>query len=784
MKKVSIALLFIIQLSYIFAQTEGVNTQTVRGIVVDKETQVGIPGATVVVHGTNPLKGASTDNLGNFSISEVPQGRYNIQATFIGYETYTFSELLITASKEVVLDVQLRELAFSLDEVVVKVDKRQSETNNSMAMVSARTFSAEDTRRYAGGMDDPARMASAFAGIAIGNIQDNSIIIRGNSPKGVLWRLEGVEIPNPSHFAGANVAGGGFTTLFSNHLLSNSDFFTGAFPAEYGNALAGVFDIKLRNGNNEKREYAFQAGVLGIDFAAEGPFVKGKKASYLFNYRYSTFGLIKGFIPSEQIPEYQDLSFKLNFPLKKGGTISFWGIGGNDKNSEPVTDDKTEWIYSWDRVQYDLSTNVGAVGLNYKKTISESAYIHSSIVASTNNSTWDLKRMNDNLVLRDSIYIDNTSSKYTFSTFINKKFNKTHTNRTGLILNNISNNIQIDGAFGNGEMIEVVNSSENSFLIQAYSQSKYNLSPKLLLNFGVHSQYYMLNENYTIEPRAGLNYQINSNNKLSFGYGNHSQTELLKVYLYKYEENGTDYYPNKNLEFSRAHHFILAYDYFINKNLRIKIEPYYQYLYNIPVEENSAWSMLNYEQEIAFNRILTNKGTGTNIGIDFTFERFLHNNYYWLTTASLFDSKYKVGTEQEYNTRFNKNFVFTALGGKEFIWKTKKGNTNIFGVNARISVTGGHRIVPVDEQLSLQNKEIYYDWSNPYENQNPTDLLLDITLSYRANKKKHSNIWLFQVKNVAASPSNYLYQYNLKTNKIEFTNVTIVVPSVSYKIEF
>ena len=112
--------------------------------------------------------------------------------------------------------------------------------------------------------------------------------------------------------------------LISSQLLSNSDFFTSAFPAEYGNALAGVFDIKLRTGNNENREYAFQAGLLGIDFAAEGPFIKGKEASFLFNYRYSTFGLMvdMSLLPTEQIPRYQDLSFKINLPTKKAGLFS------------------------------------------------------------------------------------------------------------------------------------------------------------------------------------------------------------------------------------------------------------------------------------------------------------------------------------------------------------------------------------------------------------------------------------------------------------------------------
>ncbi|MEN8122849.1 MAG: TonB-dependent receptor, partial [Bacteroidota bacterium] len=678
---------------------------------------------------------------------------------------------------------QLQEDAFLLDAVKVKAYKDKTGTINSMATISARTFSAEETRRYAGGMDDPARMASAFAGVAVGNIQDNSIIIRGNSPKGVSWRLEGVDIPSPNHFSGANVAGGGFTTLFSNHLLANSDFFTGAFPSEYGNALAGVFDIKLRNGNDEKREYAFQAGVMGIDFAAEGPFIKGKRASYLINYRYSTFGLIKDFIPSEQIPEYQDLSFKFNFPLKKGGVISLWGIGGNDKNSEPVTDDTTQWIYNWDRVQYDLTTNMGAAGLNYKKIISKSAYIHSSIVASTNNSSWDIKRMNDNLVLRDSVYINNTTSKYTFSTFINNKFSKKHTNRTGVILNNIFYNSQTKGRY-QGEMIDYSNSKGSSYLFQAYTQSKYDISSKLLVNIGVHTQYFMLNKEYSIEPRLGLKYKINQKNILSFGYGNHSQLEPLKVYMYQTESLDETVLPNEGLAFSKAHHFVIGYDYFITSNLRIKIEPYYQYLYNIPVIADSTWSMINYEQEYTFDKVLVNEGTGTNIGVDFTLERFLKDNYYYLLTASFFDAKYTGGNGKTYNSRFNKNYVFTFLGGKEFVFDKKQGKTRVLGINGRISLMGGHRIVPVDEELSYQEEEIYFDWSNPYVEQNPADFFLDLTISYRINKKKHSSIWTVQVKNLTGTPSNYMYQYNIKENKIENTSQTIMVPVISYKIEF
>ncbi len=769
--------------SYLFSQTSNDLTQTIRGQIVDKETQSVLPGANIVILNTAPLKATVADMEGNFRIEGVPVGRFDVEISYIGFKTQVLSELQVTASKEVVLNIQLQEDAFVLSSVNVTAFKDKGGTINSMATISARTFSAEETRRYAGGMDDPARMASAFAGVAVGNVQDNSIIIRGNSPRGVLWRLEGVEIPNPSHFAGANVAGGGFTTLFSNHLLSNSDFFTGAFPSEYGNALAGVFDISFRNGNNENREYALQLGVMGIDLAAEGPFVKGKKASYLINYRYSTFGLIKSFIPSEQIPEYQDLSFKFNFPIKNGGQLSLWGIGGNDKNSEPVSSDSTEWIYDWDRIKYDMTTNLGVAGLTYKKIINQSAYIHSSFVASTNNFSMDMKRMDNNLILQDTMFINNTENKYTFSTYINKKFNKKHTNRTGVILDNIGYNTHVRGRY-HGDMMDFNNTSGSSYLMRVYSQSKINLTGNLLVNLGVHAQYLLLNEDISVEPRFGLKYILNSKNALSLGYGNHSQLEPMKVYQYQEENNGQIIFPNEDLGFSKAHHFILGYDYNINSNLRLKVEPYYQYLYNIPVVADGTWSMINYEQEFLFNKTLVNEGTGQNVGIDFTLERFLKNNFYYLATASVFDSKYTAGNGKEYNTRFNKNYVFTLLGGKEFVFDKKEGKTSILGINARVSVMGGHRVVPVDENLSYQEQEIYYDWSNPYVDQNPADIFVDLTISYRTNKQKHSSIWTFQIKNLTGTPSNYMYQYNLRENTVENTSQTIMVPSVSYKIEF
>lgn len=757
-------------------------TQTIKGKVIDKQTLAPLPGANILLENTEPLIGIITDDDGSFIIKDVPVGRYNIIVRFMGYNPKTLPDILVGTGKEVVLDIQLNEAIEKLDEIIVSGKSIRNETINTMSMISARTFSVDETMRYAGSLDDPARMVSAFAGVTVGNIQDNAIIIRGNAPKNVSWRLEGVEIPNPNHFAGGNVAGGGFVTVFSSQMLSNSDFFSSAFPAEYGNALSGVFDMKLRNGNADEREHTFQIGLLGVDFASEGPFRKGSKATYLFNYRYSTMALIKPLLPTEQVPEYQDLSFKFNFPTK-AGTFSLWGIGAKDHNAEPEETDAEKWEEEWDRLKYDWKLDMGAIGLNHKKTIGSSSYFNTSLVASATKNVFDMDRLDDNIVLQEQDYLQDISSKYTFSSYFNHKFSPKHTNRTGVVFNNIGYDLSFKTALDKQPpMTTIVDQTGRTNLIQAYTQSKYSFSENLSMSIGIHSQYFEVNNKTTFEPRAGIKWNFANNHSISAGYGNHSSMEPLRVYFYQRENDGVNEYPNKKLGLTRAHHYVLGYDWIINDHLRFKVEPYYQALYDVPVIKDSTFSMLNFEQDWLFGEELVNEGTGVNYGVDITLERFLKNGFYYLCTASIFDSKYKGGDGIEHSTRFNKGYVFNLLAGKEFYIGQNK--TNVLGVNARFSITGGQRYSPVDEARSHEEQDIVYDMTQPFTKQNPTDYYLDLTISYRKNKPRYSSIWSLQVKNALGGKSNYGYEYNLQTQDVEYKGFVIVVPNISYKIEF
>jgi hypothetical protein len=197
-------------------------------------------------------------------LKNVPLGRQSFQTSYLGYKNYNISNIEVNAGKELVLDIHLEESVTALEEISVTGYKNKTIGINEMS-VSSRMFSVEETGRYAGSLNDVSRMATNYAGVTNADDSRNDIVIRGNSPSGLLWRLEDMEIPSPNHFTSVGSSGGPISMLNYN-VIANSDFMSGAFPAEYGNATSGIFDIKLRNGNNSKREYMAQVGALGTEF--------------------------------------------------------------------------------------------------------------------------------------------------------------------------------------------------------------------------------------------------------------------------------------------------------------------------------------------------------------------------------------------------------------------------------------------------------------------------------------------------------------------------------------
>jgi len=774
--------LFISALVFFTTQLVAQPTQTIRGSVVDIASNAPVMFANVVLLNSNPLVGTITDTSGNFKLLNIPGGRYDVQVSLIGYETSIIREVQVSSAKETFLTISLKENVISLSEVVVKPRVNKEQPLNSMATVSARMLSVEEAKRYAGGFDDPARLASSFAGVA-SNTSENGIIVRGNAPKFVQWKMEGIEIPNPNHFGDLKSIGGGTVTALSSQMLTNSDFLTGAFPAEYTNALSGVFDMGIRTGNNQKQENTFQVGIVGIDAASEGPFKKGGKASYLFNYRYSTLGLLAPLLPEKaKSLKYQDLSFKLNFPTQKAGIFSIWGIGLADKAGAKVKTDSTEWKYFDDKEENDIKQYMGAAGISHKYFFKNNTFIKTTLAATTNTTDWTTQKLIPEQSLQPYSKIANTNRDFVFSSIVTKKVSAKYTKKSGILVKGMMYDILLNKSTATGSLPkEIVNAKGFSTVVTSFSSSTFNLTNNLVMNIGINSQVFSLNKHFTIEPRLGFRQQISKNQSVGFAYGLHSRLESLNYYFNNSLSTG-ETAVNKDLDFTKAHHFVLSYDWNVTDLIHFKIEPYYQKLYSVPVIADSSFSFLNLQNDLFFAEKLQNTGEGRNYGIDITFEKYISKGYYYLFTASVFNSEYKGGDDVWRSTRFNKNYVFNFLVGKE--WQVGRSKQNVFSLNTRFSYQGGNHYSPVDEVASQLTEDVVYDETNAYNLQAQPTFNVHFTASYKVNKLRSSRELALKILNVTGQPDFNGYKYNMISHKVDKDLSSVIIPNLSYKIEF
>ena len=779
----------IFSLSFLLVHSQDF-VQDIKGKVFDADSKTPLWGAAIFVMDSKPLIGCVTDSIGDFKLKNVPLGRHNIKLSFIGYEEVFIQNVLVSSGKDAVLNIQMTESITKVKEVqiIAKLDKDKA--INSMATISARPFSIEEAQRFAGGLTDPSRMAQAFAGVSSTSNSNNEIVVRGNSPKGLLWRIEGIEIPNPNHFREDEGASGGGVCILSSNVISNSDFFTSAFPAEYGNALSGVFDLNLRKGNDEKKEYSIVASVVGTEVSLEGPFSKKQKSSYLVNYRYSTFSLLDkmGIKVSNEniIPKFQDVTMNLNFPTRKFGNTSIFAIYGNSSSGISSIKDSTLLLNKENRYEeFDKGAVwIGGITNHYlfpnKKTYLKTVI---SLMGEENNMTNDTMDFNFN---NHRIYDENMNYQtYRASILLNHKFNSKNTIRTGLIFSNENYDLYSSGLdFETNQNQTIFDNQGSTNVLQAYSQWKFRINDKLNLNSGLHYLYFALNNHQSLEPRLGLVWQINSRQSLSTGIGLHSRIEPISVYLTQIPKfEGDLQQPNKNLGFSKAFHNVLGYDFAFTEDLHLKAEIYYQFLYDIPIVDslNSNFSILN--MRYGFVTVpLDNKGTGQNYGLDLTFEKYFTKGFYFLITGSLFDSKYTAGDQKLYNTAFNGNYIFNALGGKEF--SLGKKSNSLLGVNARILYKGGMRYQEIDLAKSNFAGEVVYSSEGNFTKRSADYYNLDLGINLKRNREKFSWTISLDVQNVTNKNNLIGVKYNKYSGSIKYDYDLLILPVLSYRIDF
>lgn len=776
MKKIGFIFLFICTVTHF---SYGQYTQIIRGRVTDINTNTPLPGAQVFIPDSVVTFGTSTDFDGYFELKNVPVGRQNLRVSFIGYSTVDLPNLYVNSGKELVLEIKLEESVTDLDEVVVNAYQKDA-TINEMAQISARMFTIEETERYAGSFGDPSRMASAYAGVLTMGTQTNDIVIRGNSPNSMLWQMEGLEIPNPNHFGDLSGTGGTISML-NNNVLANSDFYSAAFPAEYSNATSGVFDLNLRKGNSSKREYLAQVGMNGFELGLEGPIFNKNNSSYLANYRYSTLGVfdILGInFGVSAVPKYQDLTFNLSFPQTKAGSFKIFGITGTNGISGTENENgKTE--------SFTSNSQMVFVGITHSFQLNKNSGIYTSVGTSYSKSQSNNKSMIEGTI--SDHYIGNQSENtYQFKTEYKNRINSKNLIKIGI------SGKQFAVEYCDSTWLQPVESYISTLdvagqinTLQSYFQWKHRFTDDFTFVGGLNYRYVQISNENIIEPRFSLTKTFNENHSLSFGFGIHSKLQPKFIYFHKqltdtvnliYEE------PNRNLETTKSRHFVLGYNWTLPNNKRLKIEAYYQQLYNIPVEKESSYmSLINYGtgfSEYDFSG-LKNKGTGYNYGTEITFEKFFSSNFYYLATLSLFQSKYKGSDDILRNTRFNTNAIANVLGGYEFF----TANKNSFGVDVRLMWSGGERKVPLNYDASQQVGYAVYDIANAYEERFADYFRLDFKVSYKINRKT-THTFAIDIMNITNRKNHFLAMYNSDINDYKEVSMLGILPSVLWRWNF
>lgn len=757
--------------------------QTIKGSVADRFIKNPLAGATIEWIGAE-RKLAISDGKGNFTLSGIPVGRQSIKISHVGYKPITLNNLQVESGKELVLVVEMEDDLSMENEIIVKARSNKGRPINEMAMVSGRMFSVEETRRFAAGLNDPSRIATAFAGVSAASGDGNALVIRGNAPNGLLWRMEGIDIPNPNHFARVGTSGGAISIL-SAQLLANSDFISGAFPAEYGNAVSGVFDIKLRKGNKDKREHTFSLSTIGVDFATEGYFKKGYGGSYLFNYRYGFLTLMQklGFNISDAATSFQDLSFNIHLPTKKMGDFSIFGFGGLSQQRDELAKDSLTWLRNSSSRTGSLdAANTGIAGVSHQFNIGKKTLI---------KTIWSLNGMayreEDERLDRFSgpviINRKNSFSEWNavISSVASHKFNKHHLVKTGIYSTGKSFSLKQREAVSN-MLRDRLRANGQTRLTNYFAQWKWDPNSRVALQMGLHGQVLALNKKSSIEPRAGIRFMTFKGQYLSFGAGLHTQIQPLGNYFARIRVGNDTITPNKDLGFSRAIHYVLGYAIQLSPNWNLRTEAYYQWLYRIPVQASriSSYSVINLEDNYAIE-ILANRGRGQNYGLELTLDRYWNDQFYLLSTLSLYQSTYKPSDGIWRDTRYNSNTSFTFLLGKEWTFKTKRPSS--LGLDIKLISGGGVRVTPIDLPKSILQKTTVLVPSRIYGEKMKSIFRLDVQMEWKLQYSKMTGSFILGVQNALNTKNRVSQRFDASTGRIAYSYLLGRIPVFGFRFD-
>ncbi len=779
-----------------------IQAQTVRGTVTDAISGEKLIGATVKVVETGT--GSVVDLEGNFRIDIPQSGRYTLETSYVGYEPNVMKEVLVAGVKEVVIDIQLRENNTELTEVVVRPRVNKEATVNPAVLTGGVMLSMEEASRFAGGYNDPARLVMSFAGIS-GEADGSGLSIHGNAPERMQYRIEGVEVFTPNHFNDTWNAGYGLVSALNSNVIGNSDFFTSTFNANYNNALSGVFDVKMRTGNNAKHENILQIGTVSEELTLEGPISRKSNSSYIVNYRYGFTSLVDklNLIDTDGAHvDFQDFSAKLMFPTKRAGTFSIFGLGFYDTTwDERVKLEDTHSAY--DASDNDAKLAQLLVGVSHKIHLGNKWTWRTTAAYNMQHLKNDiyyygLERSAEGFISQPLAY-EEPERKYLFSI---QKVNEDRLLSNTELSKQVTDRwlIQLGGEYSHrffnlayksvdqlyapvSTMHEYTKMKDDTGLANIFCQNLVRVSNYFSLSAGIAGNYFLLSKDFSVEPRASLKWDPDEKNSFSMGYGLHSMIEKLDAYFYR---NADGNLANKDLGLTKAHHLHATYVHKLNSNLTLRMNAYYEYGFDTPVGIDGSTYCVTNRYFFYTDEPLVNKGNTRNYGGDITLEHYMNRGFFGQTNFSLYKSQYRGVDKVWRNQLYDRGFMFKILGGKE--WMIGK---NMLNVSVKYSIQGGLRYTPIDvEQMRaniaagiIDDNPIYKDNEAFSQRFDPSGIV-DLTISYKINRRHVSHTFAFEGLNILQTETPLYQRFDLGTLDVRTDKSGLSLPNIFYRLDF
>ncbi|GAA4358300.1 carboxypeptidase-like regulatory domain-containing protein [Hymenobacter saemangeumensis] len=744
-------------------------SQSVRGRVTEGASGRPIGGAQVELVSGEQHYQTDSDSLGYYVVSPVPPGYYRLQVQRLGYHPYQEPELVVESSKVVYRPLVLQTAAVALGEVQVGAPQLSS--------LHQREFTAAQTQRFPATFFDPARLVLSQPGITQANDQANHVVVHGLAPQGIQWRLQGLPILNPNHLSNAGVrsdratGSGGGVNMLSGQLLANSAFRTGALSSRFGNAVSGVFDINLRPGSAARREHTFQASLLGLDLATEGP-LGADHSTYLVNYRYSTVGLLGllGVDFGGESIRYQDVSAHVQLEKTALGQLSFFVLAGNNANELRPLDDSLSWEQDKNRQRIDFRSSLAAAGMSQSASIGKGQW-QNGLAFSTLRSVREQAWLGSRRPLRSQAYDRQTARQLSaYSRYLRPLGSR-------LLL---EAGVQAQAQHGEEHSTPLPAGGElradiSYTLVQPYVQADWVLLPALTLQTGLRLSYLSWDQQARPEPYGLLAWQPVPAHRFQLSYSRQSQV-LSNGQLALLQAQG----PARRISgLIGSHYSGLGWAWRPRPVLRLTAEVFYQQLRQLPASARDVW--WNYLGEPGWQP--TGQGHACTFGVDASLQRSFSRGLYYQLAASVFDARYAGTDGQLRNTPFNSRWAGAFTGGKEWT-KQKAAGQRVWGLNLRLHSRGGYYFTAIDEAQSLLQRQEVDDPSKPYQERLPTNFSLDLRLSHTRHKPGYTRLWSLDLQNLTGTPNVGWYYYDFWKQARSRQFQQGLIPVLAYRIQF